>query len=76
MIRLTDIAEHLGLSVTTVSYSLNNDQRIPPATRQRVIDAARELGYTGKSGRTTSSGDYLKQVVRALTRLAGEFTTN
>lgn len=71
MIRLTDIAEHLGLSVTTVSYSLNNDQRIPPATRQRVIDAARELGYTGKSGRTTSSGDYLKQVVLCINSLSG-----
>lgn len=70
MVKLTDIAQHLGLSVTTVSYSLNNDQRIPPETRQKVIDAARELGYVGKSGRS-NSGDYLKQIVLCVNSISG-----
>lgn len=70
MVKLTDIAQHLGLSVTTVSYSLNNDQRIPPSTRQKVIDAARELGYVGKSGRARSS-DYLKQIVLCVNSISG-----
>ena len=68
MVKLIDIAKHLGLSVTTVSYSLNNDPRIPAATKQRVLDAADKLGYTGKSGRSRG-GDYLKQVVLCLNSL-------
>ena len=70
MVKLIDIAKHLGLSVTTVSYSLNNDPRIPAATKQRVLDAADKLGYTGKSGRSRG-GDYLKQVVLCLNSLKG-----
>lgn len=70
MIKLIDIAKHLGLSVTTVSYSLNNDPRIPAQTKQRVIDAAKELGYTGKSGGKAGK-DYFKQVVFCVNSLTG-----
>lgn len=47
--RLTshDVARESGLSRATVSYVLNNDPRqtIPEETRQRVLQAARKLGY-------------------------------
>jgi len=47
--RLTshDVARESGLSRATVSYVLNNDPRqtIPEETRQRVLKAARKLGY-------------------------------
>lgn len=47
--RLTshDVARESGLSRATVSYVLNNDPRqtIPEKTRQRVLRAARKLGY-------------------------------
>ncbi len=74
MVKLVDIAEHLGLSVTTVSYSLNNDPRIPAATKRRVLEAAEKLGYHGKSGRARG-GDYLKQVVLCLNSLRGGIYT-
>lgn len=70
MVKLIDIARQLGLSVTTVSYSLNNDPRIPAATKQRVLDAAEKLGYRGRSGKPRGSG-YLKQVVLCLNSLRG-----
>jgi DNA-binding LacI/PurR family transcriptional regulator len=43
----TDVARASGVSRATVSYVLNNDPRqtIPPETRERVMQAARELGY-------------------------------
>lgn len=44
-ITIEDIAQHLGVSVSTVSKALNNYRDVSPATRQRVLDAARELGY-------------------------------
>ena len=41
-----DVAARAGVSRTTVSFVLNGrDDAISPATRQRVIDAARQLGY-------------------------------
>jgi LacI family transcriptional regulator len=41
-----DVAALAGVSRTTVSFVLNErDAQISPATRQRVLDAARQLGY-------------------------------
>src|SRR5687767_11257755 len=41
-----DVAALAGVSRTTVSFVLNGrDTSISPATRERVLDAARELGY-------------------------------
>lgn len=47
-ITLRKLAEHLGLSRTTISMILNDvpeATRFPKETRQRVIESARELGY-------------------------------
>lgn len=44
-IRLRDIAEHLGISVSTVSLALRSAPQIAEETRSRVRDAAVELGY-------------------------------
>lgn len=43
--RLKDLAEHLGLSQTTVSRALNGYPEVKEATRRRVADAATALGY-------------------------------
>ncbi len=44
----TDVARRAGVSQATVSYVINDNpkQVIPEATRQRVLTAAAELGYT------------------------------
>ena len=43
-----DVAARAGVSRTTVSFVLNRraDVKIPAETRQRVVDAAEELGYS------------------------------
>jgi DNA-binding LacI/PurR family transcriptional regulator len=43
-----EVALHSGVSRATVSYVLNStpNQTISPETRQRVLDAAEQLGYT------------------------------
>ena len=42
---IRDVAEHLGLSVSTVSSSLNGGGTLKESTRERVRQAAAELGY-------------------------------
>jgi len=54
-----DVAKLAGVSRTTVSFVLNNipDSNIPESTRQRVIEAARQLNYhPNASGRKLASG--------------------
>jgi LacI family transcriptional regulator len=42
---LKQLAEHLDLSITTVSRALANHQQIALKTRQRVMEAAEQQGY-------------------------------
>ncbi|EEI21041.1 HTH-type transcriptional repressor PurR [Lentilactobacillus hilgardii] len=45
MATIRDIAKKMGLSVSTVSRALNDNQRISIDTRKRVKKMAQELGY-------------------------------
>lgn len=45
-VRLRDIAQYLGISVSTVSLALREAPQIAEETRERVMDAAQSLGYT------------------------------
>ena len=45
MISIKDIAEACGVSTATVSKALNNREDVNPATRERVQETARQLGY-------------------------------
>jgi DNA-binding LacI/PurR family transcriptional regulator len=51
----TDVAREAGVSRATVSYILNGtgNQPIREATRRRVLDAARTLGYTPSAAART-----------------------
>ncbi len=62
-IRLKELAQHLGLSQTTVSRALNGYPEVSPLTRERVAQAAAEYDYHPNSnaqnlakGRTGSIG--------------------
>ena len=50
MATIKDIALKAGVSSASVSRILNNDAtlNVPQETRQRVFDAAKELGYEKK----------------------------
>jgi LacI family transcriptional regulator len=45
-ITIRDVAKRLNLSITTVSRALDGYDDVAEETRQRVIEAAREMGYT------------------------------
>jgi len=44
-VTLKDIAKQVGLSVTTVSRALAGYDDVAEETRQRIVDAARDMGY-------------------------------
>ena len=46
MSSIKEVAKAAGVSVTTVSYVLNNKGHISPKTRQRVLQVIEEMGYT------------------------------
>jgi len=61
---LAQVAKHCGVSVSTASLAFSQGGRITPETRERVLKAAAELGYSGpnplgrqlRSGRTSIVG--------------------
>ena len=44
---LREVAARAGVSASTASLSFADDPRVAPGTRERVLEAAVELGYTG-----------------------------
>lgn len=47
MIRLKDIAEYVGVSISTVSRVIQNDptRNVKPETKRKIWEAVKELGY-------------------------------
>jgi LacI family transcriptional regulator len=42
---MRDVAQHAGVSISTVSHIINNTRPVAPQTRERVLEAIRELKY-------------------------------
>ncbi|MEO1584324.1 MAG: LacI family DNA-binding transcriptional regulator [Planctomycetota bacterium] len=55
MSSIREIAKVVNVSASTVSRALNNSQAISSETRERVFEAARDLGYASSVGKRTSS---------------------
>ena len=57
MIGIRGLAQHLNISIGTVSRALNGKVDVNAGTRQRVLDAAAALGYSpNQSGRSLRHG--------------------
>ena len=58
---LASLAAELGISRTTVSNAYNRPDQLSPQLRERILEAARQLGYPGpdpvaRSLRTRKAG--------------------
>lgn len=49
MVTLAQVARHAGVATSTASYVLSGKRSISPATRRRVEESVRELGYAPRS---------------------------
>lgn len=70
-VTLADVAEVAGVSKAAVSGVLNGKPRVAPSTAQRILDAARTLGYHAnptaqqlRSGRTNAIGFVIPELNR------------
>lgn len=71
-VTLADVAAAAGVSRMTASYSFNQPKRVAVATRERVLAAARELGFRGAD----PSGRHLRRgAMRSLGVVLGESLT-
>ena len=69
-VTIKDIAKHLTISVSTVSRALIDDKNIRKETKEKVLKAAKELGYKPnpvatnlKYGRTNTVGVIVPEMV-------------
>ncbi|MGW3465217.1 LacI family DNA-binding transcriptional regulator, partial [Streptomyces olivaceoviridis] len=56
MVTLAEVAQHAGVSASTVSYVLSGKRSISATTRQRVEQSIRELGYHPNAGARALAG--------------------
>lgn len=75
MVTIKDIAKACDCAVSTVSYALNNDPRIPEETKLKILEKAKELNYQGKSGRKRNDQNYIKQIVFCTYTINGDLYT-
>ena len=59
MATIKDIAERLGIAVSTVSKGLNGANDISEEMRQLVLDTAVEMGYSSKKISSRNQSLYL-----------------
>lgn len=68
MVGIKDIASQAGVSISTVSYALNNSPKVKEETRSRIMKIADEMNYIpNMAGRTLK---------RQQTNLIGVYLTN
>jgi LacI family repressor for deo operon, udp, cdd, tsx, nupC, and nupG len=75
-IRIDDVAALAGVSIATVSRAIANPDRVSAATRERVLEVVRRIGYTpnvaGRSLRAARSGMVLVVVPSLITPFFSE----
>ncbi len=48
MTTIKDVAELANVAISTASYVLNGIDKVSPKTKQRVLEAAKQLNYQKK----------------------------
>lgn len=57
-VTIRDVAKHAGVSVASVSYALNDVDKLTPETKQRIMKSIEELDYKPSlTARCLSNGD-------------------
>ena len=70
MVRLKDIAQHIGVSVMTVSKALRDEPDVSAATKARIKSLAQQMGYVPDSsaqGLRTKTTKFFGLIIPSIT---------
>ncbi|EXX86708.1 LacI family transcriptional regulator [Paenibacillus darwinianus] len=73
MATIKDIARMAGVSISTVSYALNNDTKISKKTKEKILDAARQLNYQKNGIASDLKRSSTRTIALIVTDLAGPY---
>lgn len=73
MATIKDIAKIVGVSISTVSYALNNDIKVSKKTRDKILAAARELNYQKNGIASDLKKSSTRTIALIVTDLAGPY---
>lgn len=80
MVTITEVAKRAGVSPTTASYALNGRVCVKEETRQRILEAARELEYVPnrlaqsfRNGRTNTITVVTNEAIESANTFTAEF---
>lgn len=62
-VRIVDIAKKTGFSTATISNVLNHRHGVGSANREIILQAASEMGYTGKANRSPNCRNIVRLVI-------------
>lgn len=73
MATIKDVAKLAGVAISTVSYALNDSEKISKATREKVMEAARELNYQKNGFASDLKRTKTNTIALILSDLAGPY---
>jgi LacI family transcriptional regulator len=73
MTTIKDIAKKVGVSISTVSYALNDNPKVSRKTREKILQAARELNYQKNGIASDLKRNRMHTIALIVTDLAGPY---
>lgn len=73
MATIKDIARLAGVSISTVSYALNNDAKVSKKTRDKILATARDLNYQKNGIASDLKRSSTRTIALIVTDLAGPY---
>lgn len=75
-VTIREVAARAGVSISTVSLVLNNQDPVSPETREAVKEAVRELGYVKNSLAASMKSGHSKMIVAIVPDFINDFFTS
>ncbi|UVI29072.1 LacI family DNA-binding transcriptional regulator [Paenibacillus spongiae] len=73
MTTIKDIAKMAGVSISTVSYALNNNNKVNVKTKEKILKAARQLNYQKNGIASDLKKSSTRTIALIVTDLAGPY---
>jgi LacI family transcriptional regulator len=73
MATIKDVAKLAGVSISTVSYALNNNSKVSKKTKQKIMEAVRQLNYQKNGIASDLKRNTTRTIALIVTDLSGPY---